>query len=70
MEYLDLPLDTVLLAISHDIKLTPVYYIFYKKKQIIKWINKCQSWGLLLKVNMLLKIAYSFLGKGWTIGKH
>src|SRR6266702_5493540 len=33
IEHPDLPLDTILLAVSHDTKLTPVYYILYKKSK-------------------------------------
>ncbi len=33
MEHPDLPLDTILLAVSHDTKLTPVYCILYKKSK-------------------------------------
>ena len=35
MEHLDLPLNIVLLAISHDIKLTQVYYIRYKNSKLL-----------------------------------
>ena len=33
MEHPDLPLHTVLLAVSHDTKLIPVYCILYKKNK-------------------------------------
>ena len=35
MEHPDLPLDTVLLAVSYDTKLTLVYYILYKKRKLL-----------------------------------
>ena len=35
MEYLNLPLDTILLAVSYDTKLTLVYYILYKKSKLL-----------------------------------
>ena len=35
MEHLDLPLDIVLLAISHNTKLTLVYCILYKKSKLL-----------------------------------
>src|ERR1700722_15317759 len=33
---------------------------FYQEDQIVKWILKCQSWGFLIRVNMLSTIVNSF----------